>query len=46
MYQLPVPGDYTGDKRTDLAVWRPATGSWYIRGIETVQWGKAGDLPV
>ena len=28
---LPVPGDYDGDGKTDLAVWRPTSGAWYIR---------------
>ena len=28
---VPVPGDYDGDGVTDLAVWRPSTGMWFIR---------------
>jgi hypothetical protein len=24
-----VPGDYDGDARTDVAVWRPTDGNWY-----------------
>jgi hypothetical protein len=43
---VPVPGDYNGDGRTDLAVWRPADGTWYVRGVATTPWGANGDVPV
>ncbi len=43
---LAVPGDLTGDGRADLAVFRPSTGTWYIKGQAPVVLGAAGDVPV
>ncbi len=47
---VPVPGDYDGDGKTDLGVWRPATGVWFIfkstGGTLTIQWGTPGDVPI
>jgi hypothetical protein len=52
---VPVPGDYDGDGRADIAVWRPHDGRWYILHSSTeygagttVQWGSGAhqDVPV
>jgi hypothetical protein len=50
---VPVPGDYDGDAKTDMAVFRPSDGNWYLlksstnNGTWTVlSWGIGSDVPV
>ena len=46
----PVKGDYDGDGKSDVAVFRPATNEWYISyssggGPTQRVFGRSGDIP-
>ncbi len=47
---IPLPGDYDGDGKADVAVFRPSDGAWCILGSTgkswTKSWGVVGDIPV
>ena len=48
-YARLVPGryaDYNADGRTDLAVYRPQTTTWWNRSLFTTPYGAAGDVPL
>ena len=39
-------GDYNGDGISDIAVFRPRTGLWAVKGLGRVYFGGEGDIPV
>jgi hypothetical protein len=50
---LPVTGDWNGDRTTEVGVYRPSTHMFYLRnaGYPTtpstaINWGASTDLPV
>jgi hypothetical protein len=42
----PAPCDFNGDGQSDIAVWQPSNGYWYVMGQGEYQWGMNGDIPV
>ncbi|HEX8247520.1 MAG TPA: FG-GAP-like repeat-containing protein [Pyrinomonadaceae bacterium] len=50
----PAPFDFDGDRRSDLSVFRPSAGFWYIarptgvpsQNFDAIRFGEAGDLTV
>ncbi|MFH1038779.1 MAG: hypothetical protein V1789_08965 [PVC group bacterium] len=39
-------GDYDGDGRDDIAIFRDRTGLWAVRGVTRIYFGKRYDIPV
>ncbi|MDQ4134061.1 MAG: hypothetical protein M3179_12870 [Actinomycetota bacterium] len=44
--ESPPPADFDGDGDTDIAVFRPSNGIWFVNGGSTVAWGTNSDIPV
>jgi hypothetical protein len=38
--------DFDGNGTSDISVFRPSNGYWYVRGGSYVKWGTSGDIPV
>jgi hypothetical protein len=50
---VPLDGDYNGDGKADMMIFRPSTGQWLVRytgggqaQLNASQWGSPGDIPV
>ena len=41
-----MPGDYDGDGKADLALWRPGSGVWLLSDDLQTSWGDSADIPV
>lgn len=39
-------GDYDGNGESDIAIFRPSTGLWAVRGLGNIYFGTDGDMPV
>ena len=47
---IPTFGDFRSDGKSEMTVFRPSTGTWYVGSpagaVLSFQWGMAGDVPV
>jgi hypothetical protein len=42
---LTMAADFDGDSRNDIAIFRPASGLWAVRGVTRAYFGQNGDEP-
>lgn len=50
-YDYTTQGDYDGDGKTDIAIWRDSTGHFYVlrssnANVDILKWGMTGDFPI
>jgi hypothetical protein len=38
--------DFNGNGSSDISVWRPSNGRWYLKDVGSYGWGQLGDVPV
>jgi len=46
-----APADFEGDAKTDISVFRPSTGTWFVlnssnNAVQVTSWGVGSDTPV
>lgn len=45
LVSISYAGDFDGDSREDIAIFRPGSGLWAIRGVTRAYFGGSGDEP-
>ncbi len=45
-YRVLGGGDYNGDGKSDIAIFRPTSGLWSVRGLTRVYFGGSSDIPI
>lgn len=45
IYLIIDSGDYDGDHTSDIAVFRPSSGLWAVRGLSHCYFGSSSDIP-